>query len=292
MLFKGSGVALVTPFKNGGIDFEKLAEIIEYHIKEGTDAFIVCGTTGEASTMTDEEQIETIKFVIDKTNKRIPVIAGTGSNNTAHTIHLSQKAEELGADGLLVITPYYNKSTQKGLISHFNAVADAVNIPIIVYNVPGRTGVNIKPSTLAQIATHKNIVAVKEASGDISQVAEMARVCPDGFGIYSGNDDMILPLLSLGGSGVISVVANICPKDTHDLVAKYFDGDIEGSRKLQLDMKALIDALFIEVNPIPVKTAMNLLGFDMGELRLPLVDMDDCNLSVLKKELTNYGFKL
>ncbi|MEJ8554589.1 4-hydroxy-tetrahydrodipicolinate synthase [Tepidibacter sp. Z1-5] len=292
MLFKGSGVALVTPFKNGKIDFEKLGEIIEYHIKEGTDAFIVCGTTGEASTMTDEEQIETIKFVIDKTNKRIPVIAGTGSNNTAHSIHLSQKAEELGADGLLVITPYYNKSTQKGLISHFNAIADAVNIPIIVYNVPGRTGVNIKPSTLAQIATHKNIVAVKEASGDISQVAEMARVCPDGFGIYSGNDDMILPLLSLGGCGVISVVANICPKDTHDLVYKYFEGDIEGSRKLQLDMKPLIDSLFIEVNPIPVKTAMNLLGFDMGELRLPLVDMEDCNLSVLKKELTNYGFKL
>ncbi|WP_099188865.1 4-hydroxy-tetrahydrodipicolinate synthase [Tepidibacter mesophilus] len=292
MLFKGSGVALVTPFKNGKINFEKLGEIIEYHIKEGTDAFIVCGTTGEASTMTDEEQIETIKFVIDKTNKRIPVIAGTGSNNTAHSIHLSQKAEELGADGLLVITPYYNKSTQKGLISHFNAIADAVNIPIIVYNVPGRTGVNIKPSTLAQIARHKNIVAVKEASGDISQVAEMARVCPDGFGIYSGNDDMILPLLSLGGCGVISVVANICPKDTHDLVYKYFEGDIAGSRKLQLDMKPLIDSLFIEVNPIPVKTAMNLLGFNMGELRLPLVDMDDCNLSVLKKELTNYGFKL
>lgn len=292
MLFKGSGVALVTPYRNGKIDFGKLAEVIEYHIKEGTDAFIVCGTTGEASTMTDEEQVETIKFVIDKTNKRIPVIAGTGSNNTAHSIHLSQKAEELGADGLLIITPYYNKSTQKGLISHFNAIADSVNIPIIAYNVPGRTGVNIKPSTLAQMAKHKNIVAVKEASGDISQVAEMARICPDGFGIYSGNDDMILPLLSLGGCGVISVVANICPKDTHDLVAKYFEGDIEGSRKLQLDMKPLIDSLFIEVNPIPVKTAMNLLGFDMGELRLPLVEMDDCNLSVLKKELTNYGFKL
>ncbi len=292
MLFKGSGVALVTPYKNGNIDFEKLAEVIEYHIKEGTDAFIVCGTTGEASTMTDEEQVETIKFVIDKTNKRIPVIAGTGSNNTAHSIHLSQKAEELGADGLLIITPYYNKSTQKGLVSHFNAIADSVNIPIIAYNVPGRTGVNIKPSTLAQMAKHKNIVAVKEASGDISQVAEMARVCPDGFGIYSGNDDMILPLLSLGGCGVISVVANICPKDTHDLVAKYFEGDIEGSRKLQLDMKPLIDSLFIEVNPIPVKTAMNLLGFDMGELRLPLVEMDDCNLNVLKNELTNYGFKL
>ncbi|MEJ8554810.1 4-hydroxy-tetrahydrodipicolinate synthase [Tepidibacter sp. Z1-5] len=292
MLFKGSGVALVTPFKDGNIDFNKLEEIIEYHIKEKTDALIVCGTTGEASTMSEEEQLATIKFVVEKTNKRIPVIAGTGSNNTAHSIHLSKKAEEYGVDGLLVITPYYNKATQKGVIAHFEAIANSVNIPIIVYNVPGRTGVNIKPSTLAEIAKIKNIIAVKEASGDISQVAEIARVCPEGFGIYSGNDDMILPLLSLGGIGVISVVANICPKDTHDLVAKYFDGDIEGSRKLQLDMKSLIDALFIEVNPIPVKTAMNLLGFDMGELRLPLVAMDDCNLDVLKKELTNYGFKL
>ncbi len=292
MLFKGSGVALVTPFKDGSIDFNKLEEIIEYHIKEKTDALIVCGTTGEASTMTDEEQIQIIKFVVEKTNKRIPVIAGTGSNNTAHSIYLSKKAEEYGVDGLLVITPYYNKATQKGLVAHFEAIANSVNIPIIVYNVPGRTGVNINPSTLAEIAKIKNIVAVKEASGDISQVAEMARVCPKGFGIYSGNDDMILPLLSLGGIGVISVVANICPKDTHDLVAKYFDGDIEGSRKLQLDMKSLIDALFIEVNPIPVKTAMNLLGFDMGELRLPLVEMSSDNLEVLKKELIDYGFKL
>ncbi|KXZ40273.1 4-hydroxy-tetrahydrodipicolinate synthase [Alkalithermobacter thermoalcaliphilus JW-YL-7 = DSM 7308] len=292
MLFKGSGVALVTPFKDGKIDFDALEKVIEFHIKEKTDAFIVCGTTGEASTMTDEEKLATIKFVIEKTNKRIPVIAGTGSNDTAHSIYLSKEAEKLGADGLLVITPYYNKATQKGLIAHFESIANSVNIPIIVYNVPGRTGVNIAPNTLSEIAKIKNIVGVKEASGNIAQVAEIARVCPKDFAIYSGNDDMILPLLSLGGVGVISVVANICPRDTHDLVYKFFEGDIEGSRKLQLDMKPLIDALFIEVNPIPVKTAMNLLGFDMGELRLPLTEMSENNLEVLKRELINYGFKL
>jgi 4-hydroxy-tetrahydrodipicolinate synthase len=292
MLFKGSGVALVTPFKDGKINFDKLGDIVEYHIENHTDALIVCGTTGEASTMSDEEQLATIKFVIDKANKRIPVIAGTGSNNTAHSIHLSQEAEKLGADGLLVITPYYNKTTQPGVIAHFDAIAKSVNIPIIVYNVPGRTGVNIKPSTLVELSKIKNIVAVKEASGDIAQIAEIARLVPNDFAIYSGNDDMILPLLSLGGSGVISVVANICPKDTHDLVDKFFQGDLEGSRKLQLDMKALIDSLFIEVNPIPVKTAMNLLGFEMGELRLPLVEMDPNNLETLKKELSNYGFRL
>jgi 4-hydroxy-tetrahydrodipicolinate synthase len=292
MLFKGSGVALVTPFKDGKVNFDKLGEVVEYHIENNTDALIVCGTTGEASTMSDEEQLQVIKYVVEKTNKRIPVIAGTGSNNTAHSIHLSQKAEEYGVDGLLVITPYYNKATQRGVIAHFEAIANSVNIPIIAYNVPGRTGVNIQPSTLVELTKIKNIIAIKEASGDIAQVAEMARLVPEGFAIYSGNDDMILPLLSLGGVGVISVVANICPKDTHDLVSKYFEGDIEGSRKLQLDMKPLIDSLFIEVNPIPVKTAMNLLEFDMGELRLPLVEMSEGNLEVLKKELINYGFKL
>jgi 4-hydroxy-tetrahydrodipicolinate synthase len=242
--------------------------------------------------MSDDEQLATIKFVIDKANKRIPVIAGTGSNNTAHSIHLSKEAEKFGADGLLIITPYYNKTTQPGVIAHFKAIAESVNIPIIAYNVPGRTGVNIKPSTLLELSKIKNIVAVKEASGDIAQVAEMARLVPKDFAIYSGNDDMILPLLSLGGHGVISVVANICPKDTHDLVDKFFQGDLEGSRKLQLDMKPLIDSLFIEVNPIPVKTAMNLLGFEMGELRLPLVEMAPSNLEILKKELSNYGFRL
>lgn len=292
MLFTGSGVALVTPFKDGEVNFEKLGEVVEYHIENNTDALIVCGTTGEASTMSDEEQLATIKFVIDKANKRIPVIAGTGSNNTAHSIHLSKEAEKFGADGLLLITPYYNKTTQLGIIAHFYAIAKNVNIPIIVYNVPGRTGVNIKPSTLLELSKIKNIVAVKEASGDIAQIAEMARLVPKDFAIYSGNDDMILPLLSLGGHGVISVVANICPKDTHDLVDKFFQGDLEGSRKLQLDMKPLIDSLFIEVNPIPVKTAMNLLGFEMGELRLPLVEMASNNLETLKKELSNYGFRL
>lgn len=292
MLFKGSGVALVTPFIDDKVDYQKLGELVEYHINEGTDAIIVCGTTGEASTMSDEEQIHTIKYVVDKTNKRIPVIAGTGSNNTKHAIALSQKAQELGVDGLLVITPYYNKSTQKGLIAHFNAIANSVTLPIIVYNVPGRTGVSIAASTLKELSKIDNIVGVKEASGDLALAVEIARLCPKDFAIYSGNDDIILPLLSIGASGVISVIANICPKDTHDLVQKFFDGDIEGSRKLQLDMKALIDAIFIEVNPIPIKTAMNLLKFNVGELRLPLVDMSPCNIEVLKKELIDYGLNI
>lgn len=288
-LFRGSGVAIVTPFKDDKVNFEKLGELIEWHIEQGTDAIIVCGTTGEASTMTDDEQKETIKYTVEKVNKRIPVIAGTGSNCTAHAIEMSKYAEKVGADGLLVITPYYNKSTQKGLIAHFTAIANEVNIPIIVYNVPGRTGVNILPSTLAELAKHPNIKGVKEASGNISQVAEIARLVPDNFYIYSGNDDMVVPLMSLKGDGVISVVANIAPKDTHDMVQKFIDGDIKGACELQLKMKPLIDALFIEVNPIPVKTAMNLMGFDMGNLRLPLVDMSDSNLEILKNRMKDYG---
>lgn len=290
MLFKGSGVALVTPFNENGVNFDKLDQLIEYHIDNNTDALIVCGTTGEATTMSDEEQLAVIKFAVEKVNKRIPVIAGTGSNDTLHSVYLSQEAEKLGADGLLVITPYYNKTNQNGLLAHFKTIAESVRLPIIVYNVPGRTGVNVKPSVVAQLAEIENIVAVKEASGDLAQVAEIARLVPKDFAIYSGNDDSILPLLSLGGHGVISVVANICPKDTHDLVYKFLEGDIEGSRKLQLDMKPLIDSLFIEVNPIPVKTAMNLLGFEVGDLRLPLAPMDVKNLDTLKKELSNYGF--
>lgn len=288
-LFKGSGVALVTPYKNGQIDFDKLGELIEWHIDNHTDAIIICGTTGEASTMTDEEQKQTIKFTVEKVNKRIPVIAGTGSNNTKHAIELSVYAENVGADGLLIVTPYYNKTTQKGLIEHYLAIANEVNIPIIVYNVPSRTGLNIKPSTLAELAKHPNIKAVKEASGNISQVAEIARLCPEDFYIYSGNDDMVVPLLSLGGKGVISVVANILPKDTHDMVMYYLNGDINNARKLQLKMKGLIDALFIETNPIPVKTAMNLLGMDVGELRLPLTSMSEDNLQKLIREMKNYG---
>ena len=292
MLFKGSGVALVTPFNENGVNFEKLEELIKYHIENKTDALIICGTTGESTTMSDEEQLKVIDFTVKKVNKRIPVIAGTGSNNTMHSVYLCKEAEKLGVDGLLVITPYYNKTNQNGLKLHFETIASSTKLPIILYNVPGRTGVNINPSMVAELAKIENIVGVKEASGDIAQVAEIARLVPKDFAIYSGNDDSIVPLLSLGGVGVISVVANICPKETHDLVEKFLNGDVEGSRKLQLDMKALIDKLFIEVNPIPVKTAMNLLGFEVGNLRLPLVNMQEDNLNSLKEELTNYGFKL
>ena len=292
MLFQGSAVALVTPFTQDGVDFKKLGELVEYHIENNTDALVVCGTTGEATTMSDEEQLAVIKYVVDKTNKRIPVIAGTGSNNTAHSIYLSQEAERLGADGLLVITPYYNKANANGLKLHFETIANSVNLPIIMYNVPGRTSMNMKPSLVAELAKIKNIVAIKEASGDLAQVAELCRLVPDDFAVYSGNDDSILPLLALGGKGVISVLANVCPQETHDLVQKFFDGDIEGSRKIQLKLKPLIDALFIEVNPIPVKTAMNLLGFEVGNLRLPLAEMDIKNLEVLKKELANAGLNL
>ena len=292
MIFKGSAVALVTPFTETGVDFETLGKLVEYHIENNTDALVVCGTTGEATTMNDDELFAVIKYVVDKVNKRIPVIAGTGSNNTMHSVHLSQEAERLGADGLLVITSYYNKANQRGLKLHFETIAKSVELPIILYNVPGRTSMNLKPSMVAELAKIDNIVAVKEASGDLAQVAEVARLVPDDFAIYSGNDDSILQLLSVGGHGVISVLANVCPQETHDLVQNFFDGDIEGARKLQLDMKPLIDALFIEVNPIPVKTAMNLLGFGVGNLRLPLAEMDEKNLEVLKQELVNRGFKL
>ena len=292
MLFKGSAVALVTPFTQDGVDFKKLGELVEYHIENNTDALVVCGTTGEATTMSDEEQLAVIKYVVDKTNKRIPVIAGTGSNNTMHSIYLSLEAERLGADGLLVITPYYNKANANGLKLHFETIANNVNLPIIMYNVPGRTSMNMKPSLVAELAKIENIVAIKEASGDLAQVAELCRLVPNDFAVYSGNDDSILPLLALGGKGVISVLANVCPQETHDLVQKFFDGDVEGSRNIQLKLKPLIDALFIEVNPIPVKTAMNLLGFEVGNLRLPLAEMDIKNLEVLKKELANAGLNL
>lgn len=291
-IFTGSGVAIVTPFKEGKINYEKLGELIEWHIEENTDALIICGTTGEASTMTEEEHKNAIKYAVEKVNNRIPVIAGTGSNNTKHAVEMSKYAESVGADALLVVTPYYNKTTQKGLIEHYLTIADNVNIPIIVYNVPGRTGVNILPKTLATLSEHPNIRAVKEASGNISQVAEIARLCPKDFDIYSGNDDMVVPLLSLGGKGVISVVANILPRDTHKMVVSYLNGDIDKARELQLKMKGLIDALFIETNPIPVKTAMNLLGMEAGELRLPLTTMTDKNLQILINEIENYGLSI
>lgn len=291
-LFEGSGVAIVTPFKDGKINYDAMGNLIEWHIENKTDAIIVCGTTGESATMSDEERKTTIKFVVDKVNKRIPVIAGSGSNNTAYSVELSKYCQEVGADGLLVVTPYYNKSTQDGLIKHFTTIAESVDIPIILYNVPGRTGVNIKPTTVEKLSKVKNIVAIKEASGDISQVAEISRLCGDDFAIYSGNDDQIVPILSLGGSGVISVLANILPKETHDIVEKYLSGDIEEARKLQLSLNELVSSLFIEVNPIPVKAAMNLMGLEAGELRLPLVEISETNLKVLANNMKKCGIEI
>lgn len=291
-LFRGSGVAIVTPFKENGIDFKKLEELLEWHIKENTDAIIICGTTGEASTMSEEERFKTIKFAIDVVNKRVPVIAGTGSNNTKLAVEMSSFADTAGADGLLVITPYYNKTTQRGCIEHFKAIASKVNIPIIIYNVPSRTGLNILPVTLNELSKIENIRGVKEASSNIVQIAEIAELCGDKLDIYSGNDDQVIPVLSLGGAGVISVAANIIPKDMHDMCEKYFNGDYKGALSMQLKMLPLIKALFVETNPIPVKTAMNLMGMNAGILRLPLVEMSPKNLDILKKELTAYGINI
>ena len=288
-LFNGSGVAIITPFKDNGIDFEKLGELIDWQITQGTDAIIICGTTGENSTMSSFEHKEAISFAVKNANKRVPVIAGTGSNNTQHALEMSIYAQKVGADGLLIVTPYYNKTTQKGLIKHYNTIADRVNIPIIVYNVPARTGLNILPETLLKLSEHKNIIGVKEASGDISQVTEIARLVPQDFDIYSGNDDMIIPLMSVGGKGVISVIANIIPKDVHDMTISYLEGNIEKARKLQLKMKGLVNALFIETNPIPIKTAMNLLDMNVGKLRLPLINMSKKNLDILIQEMKAYG---
>jgi len=288
-LFTGSGVAIVTPFNEKGVNFEKLEELIEWHISRNTDAIIVCGTTGEASTMSLEERKDIIKCAVKVAHKRIPIIAGTGSNNTAASISMSTWAESIGVDGLLVITPYYNKTTQKGLVEHFKAISSSVKIPIILYNVPSRTGMNILPSTLLQLCNLSNIVAVKEASGNISQIAEIKALCGDRLDIYSGNDDQTIPILSLGGIGVISVLANIIPKEVHTMVNLYLNGETSSALKLQLDLLALTNSLFIETNPIPIKTAMNLMGMNVGNLRLPLCSMDENNLVTLKKELINYG---
>jgi 4-hydroxy-tetrahydrodipicolinate synthase len=289
-LFRGSGVAIVTPFTTDNeVNYTKLAELIEWHIEQGTDAIIACGTTGESPTLTDEEHKKVIECAVETVNKRIPVIAGSGSNDTAYAVQMSVHAENVGADGLLCITPYYNRPTQKGLIANFTAIADAVNIPIVMYNVPGRTGCNLLPATVAKLAEHKNIRGIKEATGNISQVAEVSRLVPDGFYLYSGNDDMIVPLMSLGGDGVISVVANIAPKDTHAMVQYFLDGNVKKACELQLHMKPLIDALFCETNPIPVKTAMNLMGMEVGPLRLPLIDMYENNLETLKQRMREYG---
>lgn len=288
-LFKGSGVAIVTPFTNDGVDFNKLKELLEWHIKSGTDAVIVCGTTGEASTMTEAERKETIKFTVDVVKKRIPVIAGTGSNNTLAAVNMSKWAESIGVDGVLVITPYYNKTTQKGLVEHFKAVAESISIPIIIYNVPSRTGMNILPKTLKELCKFDNIVAVKEASGNISQIAQIKALCRDRLDIYSGNDDQIIPIMALGGIGVISVLANIIPAEVHKMCDLFINGSASEALKMQLDLLAITNSLFIETNPIPVKTAMNLMGMSVGGLRLPLCDMADSNLEVLKKELKACG---
>lgn len=293
-IFTGAGVAIVTPMKpNGEVNFEKLGEILEEQIAGKTDAIIICGTTGESSTMTHEEHLETIKYTVEKVNKRIPVIAGTGSNCTETAIYLSKEAEKVGADGLLLVSPYYNKSTQKGLIAHYTAIAEAVNIPIILYNIAGRTGVNIQPETIAYLVKNvENIVGVKEASGNISQVAEIAALTEGKCDIYSGNDDQIVPIMSLGGKGVISVLSNVAPEYTHDIVVKYLEGKVEESCKMQLDALPLVHALFCEVNPIPVKTAMNMMGKEVGPMRMPLCEMEDAHKEVLRKAMKDFGLEL
>lgn len=287
-IFEGSGVALITPFKDNGVDFEKLKELLEWHVKEGTDAIIICGTTGEATTMTEKEKKDVIKFTVDTINKRIPVIAGSGSNNTLAAIEMSKYCESVGVDGLLVITPYYNKTNSKGLFKHFEAINNSVNTPIIVYNVPGRTGVNITPENLVKLSSLSNVVAIKEASGNISQVAKIAAMCKD-IDIYSGNDDQIIPIMSLGGKGVISVLANVIPNKVHKMTRDYLNGNVKEACNIQLDTLELTNNLFIETNPIPVKTALNLIGKKVGPLRLPLYDMDEKNENTLKETLKKYN---
>ena len=290
LLFTGAGVAIVTPFNaDGSVNYDSLRNMLEYQVENGTDAIIICGTTGEASTLTDEEQISVVKFAVDVINKRIPVIAGAGSNDTAHGVQLCKKCEEVGADGLLIVTPYYNKTTQKGLVKYYEAMAGSVNIPVIVYSVAGRTGLNIKPETVAEIAKIDNVVAIKEASGDLSQVAKIANLCGDKIAIYSGNDDQITPLLSLGGKGVISVLSNVAPEDTHNICAEYFAGNVEKSRELQIKYLELIHSLFCEVNPIPVKKALELMGFYGGNVRLPLTQLEPAHTERLKKAMIETG---
>ena len=288
-IFKGSGVAIITPFNENGIDYEKLRELLEWHIKEYTDAIVICGTTGEATTMSEYERKNAIKFVVETVNKRIPVIAGTGSNNTAAAIEMSKFAESVGVDGLLVITPYYNKTNKKGLFKHFEAINNAVNTPIILYNVPSRTNMNITPEALLELSELSNVTAVKEASGNISQVAKIKALCGDKLDIYSGNDDQVTAILALGGIGVISVLANVVPKAVHEMVMSYLTGDTNKSLSLQLEYLKLANDLFIETNPIPVKTALNLMGKEAGDLRLPLYEMDENNKAILCSTLQNYS---
>lgn len=291
-IFTGAGVAIVTPMNaDGSINFDKLGELIDWQIAEGTDAIIICGTTGESSTMTDEEHIDTIKFAVDRVNHRIPVIAGTGSNHTDYAVGLSKKAEEVGADAILLVTPYYNKTSQKGLIVHYTTIANAVNIPIILYNVPSRTGVNITPETLKELSKVKNIAAVKEASGNISQIARVAALCGDDLDIYSGNDDQIVPIMAIGGKGVISVLSNVMPKETHEITQlclenKYPEAQAKMNKVLEF---ANSNGLFCDVNPIPVKEALNLMGWEVGECRLPLVKMEEAKIEKLRAKMAELG---
>lgn len=290
-IFTGAGVAIVTPMNaDGSVNFEKFAQLIEFQIENGTDAIIVCGTTGESSTLSHEEHLEVIRYCVEVVNKRIPVVAGTGSNCTETAIYLSAEAEKMGVDGLLVVSPYYNKATQNGLYAHFKAIADAVKVPIILYNIQGRTGVNIAPATIVRLYNDcENIVALKEASGNISQVAKIAALSGGKIDIYSGNDDQIIPIMSLGGKGVISVLSNVAPRQTHEMCAKYLAGDVAEATKMQLEAIELIDALFCEVNPIPVKMGLNLMGMGAGTLRLPLTDMEEANTAKLKAAMEAYG---
>jgi len=290
-IFKGSGVAIITPFTSDNqVDYDKLGELIDFQVENGTDSIIICGTTGESSTLSHEEHIACIRYAVEKTARRIPVVAGTGSNCTETAIYLSQEAQKAGADGILLVTPYYNKATQNGLIRHFTAIAESVELPAILYNVPSRTGCNILPETAAKLAFDvTNIVGIKEASGNISQIAQLAALADGKIDIYSGNDDQIVPILSLGGIGVISVLANVAPRQTHDIVAEYLAGNIDQSRKLQLKALALSNALFSEVNPIPVKAALNMMGYQVGGLRAPLTEMEPQNQEKLRKVLAEYG---
>ena len=289
-VFTGSGTAIVTPFDDKlSVNYDALGKLIEFQIENGSDAIIICGTTGEASTLTDDEQIEAISFTVKTVNKRIPVIAGAGSNHTEHGAELCKGAQNAGADACLLVTPYYNKTTQKGLIEHFTIIANGLDIPVILYNVPMRTGLNMTPQTMYELSKIENIIGVKEASGDISQVAEIASLCGDGFDIYSGNDDMILPILSLGGKGVISVLANVMPNIVHEMCAAYFAGNTKRATELQLKYIPLINALFSEVNPIPVKAALNLMGMNAGGYRRPLTNMEEAHLAALKKEMKAVG---
>jgi len=293
-IFTGAGVAIVTPMhQDGTVNYDKLGELIEFQIANHTDSIIITGTTGEASTLSEEEHVECIRFAVSKVAKRVPVIAGTGSNCTETAIYLTKEAEKAGADGALVVTPYYNKATQKGLVQHFGMIARNTSLPMVLYSVQSRTGVNILPQTVAELRkTYENVVAVKEASGNISQVADIMQMTQGDIDVYSGNDDQIVPILSLGGKGVISVLSNICPQETHDIVARFLDGDVAGSRELQLKVLPLVHALFCEVNPIPVKTALNLMGMEAGPLRLPMTPMEEANKARLIQAMKDFGIIL